>query len=54
MGTPKQFLLFEGLTLLRRAVLTALATDCRPVVVVLGANAEAMRQELMGLDVGIV
>ena len=54
MGTPKQLLQFEGRTLLRRAAQTALATDCRPVVVVLGASAETMRQELHGLDVVIV
>ncbi len=54
MGTPKQLLRFEGETLLRRAARTALATDCRPVVVVLGAHATKMRQELQGLDVVIV
>ena len=54
MGTPKQLLRFEGRTLLRRAVETALATTCRPVVVVLGANADRMRQELQGLDVAAI
>jgi molybdenum cofactor cytidylyltransferase len=35
LGRPKQLLEYEGKTLLRRAVETALASKCRPVVVVL-------------------
>ena len=38
MGRPKQNLIFEGKTLLQRAIETALTTTCKPVVVVLGAN----------------
>ena len=44
--TPKQLLLYEGQTLVRRAAETALASTCRPVVVVLGANAVAVGNEL--------
>ncbi len=46
MGEPKQLLRYEGETLLRRAVKTALHSACRPVVVVLGASAEVLRADL--------
>jgi molybdenum cofactor cytidylyltransferase len=46
MGTPKQLLTYEGQTLVRRAAETALASVCRPVVVVLGANAVRVGAEL--------
>jgi molybdenum cofactor cytidylyltransferase len=42
MGLAKQSLEFEGSTLLLRAVQTALASPCRPIVVVLGANAQLL------------
>lgn len=51
MGRPKQTLLFQGETLLRRAVIAALGAGCRPVVVVTGAHVEVTREELRGLDV---
>ena len=51
MGRPKQLLPFAGTTLLRRAALTALATRFTPVVVVLGAAAEACRAEIGDLAV---
>lgn len=54
MGQPKQLLLFQGKSLLRHAAETALATPFRPVIVVLGANADLLRPELDGLDVSIV
>lgn len=38
MGEPKQELLYKGETLLQHAINAALATDCQPVVVVLGGN----------------
>ena len=37
LGQPKQLLVFEQETLLHRAVRTALAAGCRPVLVVTGA-----------------
>ncbi|MGB8509744.1 MAG: nucleotidyltransferase family protein [Pyrinomonadaceae bacterium] len=46
MGEPKQLLRYEGETLLGRAVRAALETRCRPVVVVLGACADALRAEV--------
>jgi molybdenum cofactor cytidylyltransferase len=51
---PKQLLKYHGTTLLRRAAETAVAAACGPVVVVLGAAAEKLRPELVGLDVRIV
>ncbi len=51
MGRPKQLLPFGGTTLLRHAVETARATKLSPIVVVLGAEAEACRAELRGLTV---
>src|ERR1044072_2121654 len=51
MGQPKQLLLHRGQTLLRRAVETALASVCGPVVVVIGAHAELVRREVEELPV---
>jgi molybdenum cofactor cytidylyltransferase len=51
MGKAKQLLSFCGETLLKRAARVALEASCRPVVVVIGANAAASREILAGLDV---
>jgi molybdenum cofactor cytidylyltransferase len=53
MGHPKQLLPFDGRTLLRRAVDTALATTCRPVVVTTGAYEDLIRAELQSLPVSV-
>ena len=42
LGQPKQNLLFNGQTLLQRAVDSAQRSKCKPVIVVLGANADAI------------
>src|SRR5579863_5660232 len=39
LGQPKQNLVFQNKTLLERAVEAALGSGCKPVIVVLGANA---------------
>ena len=54
MGSPKQLLALEGQSLLRRAAATALSSSCRPVIVVLGAHADRLQRELMGLDATVV
>lgn len=54
MGTPKQLLEIEGKPLLVRAVEAALAAPVWPVVVVLGANAEAIRPALARFPVLVV
>lgn len=51
MGAPKQLIVVEGKPLLVRAVEAALASEAWPVVVVLGANAEAIRPVLAKLPV---
>jgi molybdenum cofactor cytidylyltransferase len=51
MGRPKQLLPWNGRTLLHLACETALATPCRPVIVVLGCAAEACAREVAGLGV---
>lgn len=50
-GQPKQLLEFEGKTLLRRAAETALSSNLRPIVIVLGANAEKLLPEIKDLPV---
>ena len=51
LGHPKQLLPYRGRTLLRHAAETALASLCRPITVVLGAEADRLRPELVGLEV---
>jgi molybdenum cofactor cytidylyltransferase len=54
LGRPKQLLLHEGKSLVRRAAEAAVAAGCGPVVVVLGAHAECVAAELSGLPVRTV
>ena len=54
MNEPKQLLMFQGKTLLHRAVETAVESIYQPVVVVLGANFEKTRAEIEDLPVEIV
>ena len=54
LGRPKQLLVHEGKTLVRRAAEAAVAAKCGPVVVVLGAEAEAVTAELAGLPLRTV
>ncbi|MCJ2125531.1 NTP transferase domain-containing protein [Methylobacterium sp. J-077] len=51
---PKMLALLEGRPLVRHAAEAALAARPRPVVVVLGAHADAVRTALAGLDVVMV
>ncbi|HYO53018.1 nucleotidyltransferase family protein [Archangium sp.] len=54
LGRPKQLLVHEGRTLVRRAAEAAEAAGCEPVVVVLGAHGQAVAAELTGLPVRTV
>jgi molybdenum cofactor cytidylyltransferase len=54
LGQPKQLLLYQGRTLIRHACDTALASQCRPVVVVVGAYGERVRREIAELPITIV
>lgn len=51
---PKMLALLDGRPLVRHAAEAALAAAPRPVVVVLGAHADAVRRALSGLDVVLV
>lgn len=54
MGRPKQLLDYHGRPLLRHSVEQALGSHCRPIVVVLGSDAEACRAAIHGLAVEAV
>lgn len=49
--TPKQLLPYGNSTLLRHAAQTALASRCRPVLVIIGAHAERVQSEVADLPV---
>lgn len=46
MGTPKQLLLYQGRSLLGHITREAIASVCEPIIVVLGAYAQQIRQEV--------
>ena len=54
MKQPKQLLRWGDDSLITHACKTALQSKCRPVVVVLGCEAEACRRELAGLPVTMI
>jgi CTP:molybdopterin cytidylyltransferase MocA len=54
LGKPKQLLPFKGSTLLRHAAEVALSVHAETTVVVLGAYASRMREEIMGMQVDVV
>src|SRR2546423_3951226 len=51
LGRAKQLLVFKGNTLLRHAAETAMASACRPIVIVTGAMHEELLPEIRGLEV---
>jgi molybdenum cofactor cytidylyltransferase len=51
LGQPKQLLEYKGQPLLRHAAEIALASQCRPVIVVLGAEFESCLKALHDLEV---
>lgn len=53
LGQAKQQLLYQGQTLLQRAIQTALASGTHPVIVVLGANAESIQPQIEQAQVHI-
>lgn len=53
LGRPKQLVLLDGETLLRRAVRAALA-GCAPVLVVVGSQAAEIEASLAGMPVRVV
>jgi molybdenum cofactor cytidylyltransferase len=54
MGQPKQNLLYKGKTLLQRAIETAMASICEPIIVVLGANEKVITPTVAGYEVTFV
>jgi len=54
LGKPKQNLVFNGQTLLQRAIEAALSSVCRPVIVVLGSNVESIRPSIESYPIQIV
>jgi molybdenum cofactor cytidylyltransferase len=54
MGAAKQLLEFAGKPMLRSVAETALASECDPIIVVLGAREAEIRPALLGLNVEIV
>ena len=53
MGTPKQLLSYKGSSLIRHAASQAVASNCNPIVVVLGANSDRLTPEINDLPVHI-
>jgi molybdenum cofactor cytidylyltransferase len=54
LGRPKQLLPYKGKTLLQYSLEKALASNAKNVVVVLGANAEALQREISNYPTYIV
>ncbi|NMF67310.1 nucleotidyltransferase family protein [Brasilonema octagenarum UFV-E1] len=54
MGTPKQLLLYQKRSLVQYITEIAIASVCKPVVVVLGAYSEQIRPQINHLPVSIV
>src|SRR5215467_7322460 len=54
LGRPKQLLEFEGKSLLRWAVETALNSELGPVVVVLGAGFDLLQKEIADLSAEVI
>ena len=54
LGTPKQNLVYQGKTLLQRAVQAGLDSTCNTVIVVLGANADSIRPTIKDSRVRII
>ena len=54
LGSPKQLLVYKGKSLLQHAVNVALQTTMRPAIVVVGANSDAVKNEMEEMDVEVV
>lgn len=53
LGNPKQLLIYHGKSLLKHTVDAALQTPMRPVVVVVGANSDAVKKEIKKMEIVI-
>jgi len=54
LGKPKQNLVYKGQTLLQRAIETACASVCKPVIVVLGADVDLIKPTIKDCNVKII
>jgi molybdenum cofactor cytidylyltransferase len=54
MGAPKQLLLLDGKTLIKRICETAMDTPCHPIVIVLGANRNLIRKETERMPITVI
>jgi len=54
MGRPKQLLNYKGKTLLQTVIDEALKTDCKPIIVVLGASADEIVAKHENIQVNFV
>jgi molybdenum cofactor cytidylyltransferase len=54
LGSPKQLLRYKGKSFLENMVSAAIGTNLSPVIVVLGAHAESLRDEISGNNVHII
>jgi molybdenum cofactor cytidylyltransferase len=54
LGVPKQNLIYQGQTLLQRAIETTLVSVCQPVIVVLGANENVIKPTIEEMPVNII
>ena len=54
MGAPKQLLLVDGKTLIKRTCDTAMDTPCHPIVLVLGANRNLIRKETERMPITVI
>lgn len=54
MGAAKQLLLVDGKTLIKRICDTAMDTTCHPIVVVLGANRNIIRNETERMPITVI
>ena len=54
MGAPKQLLLVDGKTLIKRVCDTAMGTPCHPIVLVLGANGNLIRKETERMPITVI
>ncbi len=54
LGSPKQLLAFQGKTLLRRTAEAIVGSECKPNIVVLGAEVESSKSEISELNIAYV
>jgi molybdenum cofactor cytidylyltransferase len=54
LGSPKQLLKYNGSSLINRVAETAIASDCKPVIIALGAYAAEIKSELLSDEIHVL